>query len=137
MSIEQAVRERHAFEDRMRNFLTLASVMTNREIELALSRLADMFTHMGGAPHVHIRGQVLKQYFNLRLANQRQERFLKRILFKPLPGIPPYDQRIDQDQSSYLIRSAANYPLLLDGQIAAPAGAASQSFDETVFLLAP
>lgn len=137
MSIEQVVRERHAFEDRMRNFLTIASVMTDREIELALSRLADMLTHMGGAPHVKIRGQALKQYFDLRRAKQRQERFFKRLMFKPLPGMPPYDQRIDQDQSSYLIRSTANYPLLLDGQLAAPAGTASQSFNETVLLLAP
>ena len=137
MSYEQAVRERHAFEDRIRNFLNLASVMTDRELELALSRLADMLTHMGDQPHVRIRGEVVKQYLGLRRVGQRKERALKRMFFKPVPGMVAHDPRIETNSSDYYVRCIANFPLLVEGQLAPPGSTTNASFDQTVLMLAP
>ena len=137
MSYEQAVRERHAFEDRLGNFLSLASILTSRELEVALSRLADMLTNMGDQPHVRFRGEVLKHYLDLRKAGQKQERAFKRMFFKPVNGMPAFDGRIDQNPTDWYVRSIANFPLLLEGQIAPPAGATSATSKETVLLLSP
>ena len=137
MSIEQAVRERHAFEDRLTNFLTLASIMADREIELALSRLADMLANMGDNTHVKFRGLVLKSYFDLRRKNIRQQRVFKRIFFPNVTGMPPFDHRIDKDQADHFVRSIANFTLLTGNEIAAPKGPNDQPINETVLLLAP
>lgn len=135
MSYEQAVRERHAFEDRLRNFLDIASVLNARELEVALSRLADMLTHMGDVPAVRLRGEVLKGYMELRAAGQRRERTMKRMFFQAVPGMPAFDKRIDQNMSDWLVRSIANFQLLVDGQIEPPGSATSATFEETVLLL--
>jgi hypothetical protein len=135
MSYEQLVRERHAFEDRLRNYLHLLSVLNARELEVALSRLADMLTHMGDVPAVRIRGEVLKRYMELRAVGERRERPMKRMFFRAVAGMPPFDGRIDKYSGDWIIRSVANFPLLVDGQIAPPASSTAATFDETILLL--
>lgn len=137
MSIEQVVRARHEFEDRLTNFLVLASIMTDREIEIALSRLADMAKHMGESPEVMLRGHVLARYFELRRKNRRPQRAFKRVIFFGVSGMPKYDSRIDRSPSDHYVRSIANFTLLVDGQIAPPNAADGQEIDETILLLAP
>ena len=137
MSIEQAMRERHAFEDRLRNFLILASIMTDREVEIALSRLVDMAAHMGAPPQVVFKGKVLASYLDIRRQNRRAHRPLKRALFRRLPGMPLFDGRIDQSNPDYWIRSIANFTLLAEYQLAPPAANNGQEIDETILLLAP
>ena len=69
MSVEKAIREKQAFRDRVEEFLTIPTAMTNDEIEIALARLADM---LGSAVNQHqhtniqLKGTVLKYYFDLR-----------------------------------------------------------------------
>lgn len=137
MSYEQAIRERHAFEDRLRNFLTLASVMTARELEIALSRLADMLVHMGDIPQVRLRGEVLRHYMELRANGVRRERAIKRLMYRRCAEMPPFDPRIDRSESDWYVRAMANFRLLEEGQIAPPTGAATSTLEETMLLLAP
>lgn len=137
MSIEQAVRERHAFEDRLKNFLILASILTDRELEISLSRLADMAKNMGEAPEILLRGQVLMSYCELRRRGTRRHRAFKRVVFTNVPGMLPFDGRIDSGPSDHYIRATANFPLLIRNQMAPPPSTEDGDINQTVLLLAP
>lgn len=135
MSIEKAVRERHEFEDRMRRFISLASVMTNREIELSLSRIADMSHHMEGDLQVIFRGQLLNAYYRLRVSGARRMRLMKRLFFSPVPGMPAKNRRIDSSISDYWIRSISNFDIFQSGQSMPPEGAYRNSMEDDVLRL--
>jgi len=74
MSIECSIRERHAFEARIKKFLTLAATLTTDEVEVTLGRLADMLGELflpRGREHVMIKGHILKIYFDLRRTGRK------------------------------------------------------------------
>ena len=85
MSIEQLVREKHAFRERLKEFLALAGAMTNDELEIALGRLADMLT-MSQDGHekedARTKGAALKYYFDLRIAGEKSQASLKRTFMR-------------------------------------------------------
>ena len=69
MSVERAIRERQAFEARIREFLTLAAALTTDEVEIALGRLADELGELSepkDQERVMVKGQILRIYFDLR-----------------------------------------------------------------------
>jgi len=69
MSIEEAVRTKHALEANIKGYLKLASILDNNELELGLARVADMMQSEEGLfekEHYRLRGQILKAYFDLR-----------------------------------------------------------------------
>ena len=136
MSIEDAVRVRHSFEDRLRNFLTLASFMDDRELEIALARLADMVLHAPDSAAIRLRGEALKQYWDLRTSGLAPYSQWKRAFASPPPGMVHFDARIDRSPSDRFVRSISNFVLLVDGQIAPPPSVTPTSFSETSKLLA-
>lgn len=71
MSVEKAVREKHAFRGRLLEFLSIASLLTNDEIEIALGRLVDMLEAAEDEHQkldIRVKGTALKLYFDLRQA---------------------------------------------------------------------
>jgi len=121
MNMEDAVRERHAFEDRVKQLLDLASMMTDRELEIALAKLVDL---LNSQPHqqedIQIRGEILNSYYDLRRRGIKKQRKLKRALIVYPDGLPPRDFKTETTFSDYLARIAATYPLLSDGGISPP-----------------
>jgi hypothetical protein len=134
-SVEEAIRKRHAFEDRVKIFLEMASIMTNREIEVALGRLADIFTTDEIPAHVQIRGEILKLYYDLRLGGIRKYRSFKRQWSPSVPGLPPADYKAHRTLSDHLISSLVTFRLLSDNCLAAPPSSNQQPLSETVKLL--
>lgn len=45
MSVEEAVKRRHQFEDQIKNFCSLTFPLTNRELELGLARIMDAYSN--------------------------------------------------------------------------------------------
>ena len=69
MSVERAVREKQAYRNRLREFLSIAAVMTTDEVEIALGRLADLLGTADGEHaelEIRAKGTALKVYFDLR-----------------------------------------------------------------------
>ena len=81
MSVEKAVREKHAFRDRLREFLEIAAIMTNDEIEIAMGRLVDLINNLNDEDAIlncRYKGTALKCYFDLRLAGGAKHNRWKR-----------------------------------------------------------
>lgn len=122
MSIEQAVKARHEFEDRVREFLQLASLLTDRELELALGRLLDMISGRNTEQfHVQLRGEILKHYYDLRKQGLRRQRRFTRWQFKA--------------SSDYYVAATVEFWLLPDTQFAPPPSPSHIRMDEMVKLL--
>ena len=100
MNTEEAIRERHAFEDNVKRFLDLASAMSDRELEIALARLVDMLKgKKENAIQIQVRGEILNFYFDLRRSGTKTQKKLRRNAF--LEEYP--------DNSEWLISRAANF----------------------------
>lgn len=86
MSVEKAIREKHAFRERLKDFLSIAVVMTKDEIEIGLGRLVDLLNEAEDETekrNTEIKGAVLNWYFDLResgIAGQNAKRRRKDIL---------------------------------------------------------
>jgi len=73
MSVEKAIREKHAFRDRLLKFLSTAEIMTNDEIEIALGRLADVLHDTKNEDeqlNLRLKLAGLKVYFDLRMVGE-------------------------------------------------------------------
>lgn len=137
MNMEGAVRERHAFDDRVKQFLDLASMMTERELEIAIGKLVDVLnTQPQQQHHIQIRGEILNSYYSLRRRGiKKQRNKLKRALFSNFhDGLPPWET---ETLSDYLARCATTYPLLSDRQKSPPPSKTQQPIEEIVILLSP
>ncbi|MGN6280352.1 hypothetical protein [Frateuria sp.] len=121
MSVEQAVRKHHAFQDRLRFFLMAAAVMTDREIELALARMADGLPTTIDPDRLLFNGQVLKAYYDLRRSGQAKHRAFKRMAFKSVPGIPPWPSKAITF-TEHMVKGVSEFQLLVPGQQAAGIG---------------
>lgn len=130
-SVEEAVREEQAFEKRLREFLSIASGMTNQELEIALARLADLFQTTKDQPDsIRIKGTILNIYYQLRAAGLKKKSTLARIKHNVTSGA-----HIGAFGES-LITRLSSYPLL--GQsAAAPNYASEDSFNARIKLLVP
>ena len=83
MGIEDLIREKHSFRERLKEFLSIACTMTTDELEIALGRLADMLnlsTADAEKSNIRIKGATLKQYFDLRTSGEKSQSTLKRTL---------------------------------------------------------
>ena len=138
MNMEDAVRERHAFEDRVKRFLDLASLMTDRELEIALGRLVDLLkTRSKQRQHVQVRGEILNSYYDLRRRGVKKQRKLKRALIVHPDGLFLLKRDRDQAVSDYLIGSAVTFQLLSGRQMSPPPAKTEQPLGEMVKLLSP
>ena len=69
MTIEGWVRHKHDFEDSVRSFLLLASAMEDREIEIAIARIADRAANARDDSkhrHLEIKARILASYLQCR-----------------------------------------------------------------------
>jgi hypothetical protein len=75
MSIEEAVRERHDFEKRLKQFLELAASMTDKELEIALARLADVVTWSKpkSPDEAAFKGMILNLYYRMRISGAKSQ----------------------------------------------------------------
>jgi hypothetical protein len=122
MDTEQAIRERHRFQDRVTEFLKLASRMTERELELALGRLLDMLeADPSQSLQVQIKGDVLRQYYDLRRQGERKQRTLARWL----------DGCLNEDRVS----NVATFELFPDKQVLSQSSDSETSVSDMVKLL--
>jgi hypothetical protein len=126
INIEHAIREYHTFEDKMKKFLDLASVMTERELELALGRLADILVTQGDNNiHVRARGEILKIYYDLRKKGQKKYRSVRRTI-GPWPTM-----------TESLVLKVSTYQLLPENTQSIPESASGITLAEMVELLSP
>jgi len=143
MSVEEAIRERHAFEDRLRRFLELVSWMDDRELEIALGRLADMLdSDPNRQLQIRVRGEVLKTYFDLRRSGAKKQSSIKRGLarqgFKSWPtAMLPRDWRKRESESEWFVRNASTFLLVSDKLVAAPFTTDGAPVTDVVKRLAP
>lgn len=77
MSIEEAVRRKHAFEHTLKDYLQFVSAMSREEIELSLGRLAD------NGQLISEKGAILKIYLDLRNAGIKRQNKVKRVSLRP------------------------------------------------------
>ena len=85
MSIENLVREKHAFRERLKEFLSIAGAMTTDELEIALGRLADMLStaqNCAQEDNIRVKGATLKVYFDLRVAGEKTQSNFKRLALR-------------------------------------------------------
>ncbi len=85
MSIEKMVRDKHAFRERLKEFLAIAGAMTTDELEIALGRLADMLStaqNDSQEENIRLKGSALKVYFDLRVAGEKTQSKLKRLALR-------------------------------------------------------
>ena len=113
MSFEQQIKEKHAFEDRLQQFLFVASIMTDREIELTLARLADALSSGVSTNRALFNGRVLKTYYDMRRSGAKRHRQLKRMFLTSLPGLPPLPAEGQISFSEYVADGLAKFDLLV------------------------
>lgn len=102
-TIESEVRDRHELEDRLAHFLALASAMTDRELEIALARLADRVQRRAKSNEENIRakGMVLKCYYSLRVSHAKRQSMLQRA--RAAIGLGPVGERLIQKVTDYIL----------------------------------
>ena len=146
MTIEETIRERHAFEDRVKTLLELVSIMTNREIEIALARLVDMLAaenNESKRSNIAAKGELLKSYYDLRRQGVKDQRSIKRQF-----AWRPHDPRFclpnrkvglfkKEPYSDYFIRCTSEVVLFTTPQIPPSTTPTQSSPIEMVKLLAP
>ena len=129
-SVEQAVREKQAFDERLREFLSIASSMTNQELEIALARLADSLQRTKDHPEsIRIKGTILNIYYQLRVAGLKKQSTLARIKHNLKAGYI-------SGSSEVLITALSGYPLLEPSAVA-PTYESDDAFNAHIKLLAP
>jgi len=131
-SVAQAVRQQQVFEERLREFLSMASSMTNQELEIALARLADLLQTTETQPEsIRTKGTILNIYYQLRAAGLKKQSTLARIKWNVKAGV------YIGEFGEFLIRQLSSYQL---PQL--PAGGSTpysseDSFNSRIKLLAP
>lgn len=131
MSQELMAKARHAFEDRLQQFLVLLSVLSEREMDLVEGRLSDMIAHEN-SPLIEVRANALRAYRELRRTGVRRERRFKRIFYTPYGYAPPRSKEINENPSMYCVRCAANFPILWDGCVSIPGIKSGESIESLV-----
>ena len=132
LSVEQAVREQQAFEDRLREFLSIASSMTNQELEIALARLADMIQTTKGQPEpIRAKGTILNIYYQLRAAGLKRQSTLARIKWNVKAGV------YIGEFGEFLIGQLSSYALPQLPMGGASPYSSEDSFHSRIRLLAP
>lgn len=127
MKIEELIRARHEFEDDVREFLDLASAMSNRELEIALARLADMLNEeKEEEASIRVSGELLKIYYDLRTRGVKRQFKFKRGLLGKYSNSP-------ED----LIEELTSWDLLPENCVAIPQPPDREDPVGTVKLLAP
>ncbi len=128
-SVEQAVRQQQAFEERLREFLSIASSMTTQELEIALARLADLLqTTKPQLESIRTKGAILNVYYQLRAAGLKRQSTLARIKQNVKAGV------YIGEFGEFLITQLSNYQL---PQIPATPYASEDFFNARIKLLAP
>lgn len=128
-SVEQAVRQQQAFEERLREFLSIASSMTTQELEIALARLADLLqTTKPQLESIRTKGGILNVYYQLRAAGLKRQSTLARIKQNVKAGV------YIGEFGEFLITQLSNYQL---PQIPATPYASEDFFNARIKLLAP
>jgi len=129
-SIERAVREKQVFERKVREFLSIASSMTNQELEIALARLADRLQATQGDEEFRSKGAILNIYYQLRVAGLKKQSSLARAKRNIKMGVHI------GGFSEILISELAGYrlPVISQSGGSAPSDAA---FNDQIKMLAP
>ena len=79
VSTEELIPEPRGFQNRVTQFLKLASLMTNRELEWAVGWLHTMLdADLSHSPAIQIREEILRQYYDLRRQGQKKQRVVAR-----------------------------------------------------------
>ncbi|MCX5869313.1 MAG: hypothetical protein NTY00_01505 [Deltaproteobacteria bacterium] len=104
-SVEQAIRAQHEFGKRLKEFLKLASSMSDKELEIALARLADMVTREkpDAEPAVRFKGMVLNLYYRMRLSGGKSQSTLARMRQNIRAGV------YIGEFGEYLVNSISSY----------------------------
>ncbi len=127
MKVEEIIRARHEFEDSLRDFLDLASAMSEREIEIALARLADMLKEdQEQEASIRVSGALLKLYYDLRKQGIKSQHKRKRGFFGRY-----------EDNSETLIDEITSWDLLPEGLAEIPQPDGRGDALATVKLLSP
>ena len=123
MSIEQEVLVRHKFEDVVKKFLDLASLLTDRELEISLGRLVDTLNTQltTERTHTQIKGEILKLYYDLRKQGVRKQRKVARWWYT--------------NPSTEIIELVVDFQLLQNNQFEPPSGPTNTSASEMVHRL--
>ena len=83
MSMEEAVRRKHAIERALDKYLKIVATMTREEIEVALGRLEDLFSSSAipdEKAEYAFKGHVLRSYLELRNSGiKKQQQFKRRF----------------------------------------------------------
>jgi hypothetical protein len=139
MNFEETIRAKHAFEDRVHEFLDLASVMTEREIEIVLARLADALPGQTDAGRLQslLKGKLLSTYLELRKTGEKTQRRKFRRLFGPeWKSLPQWKAR--ERFNDYVVRCATEASVIPEGVTFDENAQTSQAdMTKTVKLLAP
>jgi hypothetical protein len=86
MSYVNAVKEKHRFEQSMRELFQYLSVMSIEELELAMAHIADdILVQQQAMARLNglTKGAALRTYLSLRTSGQLAQKRLKRILYRP------------------------------------------------------
>jgi hypothetical protein len=111
VNVEETIRARHAFEDNVRFLLTVAALMSDREVEIALGRLADSVRETDeGSLQKLTAGEVLHAYLALRRTGAKRQRKLRRAVGWFPAGMP--ESLPVESVEEYLLRAATTIRLL-------------------------
>lgn len=82
MTLEETIRQKQRFRKSVAEFLSIATALTDQELELALARIADWMNATSDEQaqiHWRFRGQLLKPYYDMRLARKKRLNIFKRF----------------------------------------------------------
>lgn len=85
MKVEELVRQKHAAEQALKEYLRFVSTMSCEEIELAMGRLADMLSEPYDADSlalIFLKGSILKVYLDLRVSGEKKQKSRQRSSHK-------------------------------------------------------
>lgn len=83
MNFENTIREKQKLEKKITDFLKLVASMSIDELEIALAILADALSQQSSyleACHTQLKGEILKEYYDLRKAGKIKQVKLKRLM---------------------------------------------------------
>ena len=82
VTLEETIRQKQRFRKSVTEFISIATALTDQELELALARIADQMSAKSDEQariHWRFRGQLLKSYYDMRLAGKKRLSILKRL----------------------------------------------------------
>jgi len=138
MNFEETIKAKHVFEDRLREFLDLASVMTDRELEIALARLADVIPQQTEARRLQslFKGKLLNEYLKLRRSGGKEHKKFRRLLGPDWKTLPSWASR--ESIEDYFLRCTAEATVIPEGMSIEDNSVVTEAdMARTVKLLAP